>query len=105
MKSRMAEDRHPAHCLLDPQHHFAFFPQFFQVIVFTLVGGEKMKNDGTEINDQPAVFGHPFFFTFDAELFLDLFDGCLRKTGQHPVAGSRANHKIIGKVSNPFQVQ
>ena len=52
--------------LLQPQQYLAVFPQFFQVVEFTLVGREEMHNHVAVIDDQPAVTGDalllPLFF-------------------------------------------
>jgi hypothetical protein len=73
--------------------------------MFTLIGGKKMHHHITEIHDEPAVLRTPFHPAF---LFVLLFGRLQHPFGkriQHAVAGTVANHKIIGKGGDILDVE
>ena len=57
------------------------------------------------IHHDPAVAGVPLLFGFLLEFFTDVVDGAVGERVEHTVAGSGADHKIIGKGCDPFQVE
>ena len=91
--------------LLNPQEHLSIAPQFLQVIVLALVGREEMDNHIPVVEHEPALLG----LAFDAAPLLVLllcgFENSLGKRVQHAVAGAVADHEIIGKGCNVFNVE
>jgi hypothetical protein len=91
--------------LLQADQDLAGFPQLFEAVIIALLGREQVYDDVVEIDDQPALARLAFHPTVDFVLFLHLFDNCIGKSIEHPVAGAVANDKIIRKNGYVLNIQ
>lgn len=73
--------------------------------MFTLVRRKKVDDHVPVIQDKPAFLGLAFYATFLLIVLLGGFEDGFCERFQHAVAGAVADHKIIGKGCDVFNVE
>ena len=64
-----------------------------------------MHNNVPIVNNDPAFVRLPLFLALLAVCLMDGIDGCVCEGAEHAVAGAGAQHEIVGKGCNVFDVE